>query len=334
MTPSWLTDAWNWIVNNPLFSGAGGTVLAALFGWLFSKKQHRQQTAITHNCGNVIQATENGRSYSVGDGSTIIVNEGVSQKELQKTLAIHNEEINNRCIEFENKLYIIIASIIHIQKKLSFPEILFSIKNAEKQYIRTSDEETRKLLLNAVKMRIESSENSIIAANMDLIVDNILFLTSTQMKIIFLLCAIKYFPIIANNFEEFKNNIEEIASEVLQCNKITIVDLNGIVAHGFMVDNLLAMMWNSEIRVGYYMVQCNKRVFEENLFDISDDEKITGVVKIHFEKLNCANDILTALNFKELSCTYAGIILTDLIFSAKFPHIRHASLEEVLDSLK
>ena len=41
---SWLEDIWSWIVNNPLFSGAGGTVLAVIIGGIFRKRQYLQQT--------------------------------------------------------------------------------------------------------------------------------------------------------------------------------------------------------------------------------------------------------------------------------------------------
>lgn len=64
MTPSWLTDAWNWIVNNPLFSGAGGTVLAVLLGWMFRKTQNSGQHAIAKKNSTVIQA---GRDVKIGD---------------------------------------------------------------------------------------------------------------------------------------------------------------------------------------------------------------------------------------------------------------------------
>ncbi len=345
---SYLQEIFTWVADNKewAFSGLGVAVVGGVCGWLFGKKQHGQQTATAKNCGSSMQAAENGRNYSVGDGSALTVNEGLSSKEVQeflialakaemeKYIGIGKAETEKRLTEFGIELCTAFSNMGCQRERLSCPSVQYSIHNAAIQYIRASDEETRKLLLSAVKKRLESGKRSIITANMDSIVSNILLLTNTQIKIIFSLCALKYFPIIARNFEEFTGNIEEIANEVLLCEKITTVDLNGIVAHGFMVDNLFAMMWNYEIQVGYYMVQCNKRIFEENLFDISDYEKIAEVVKRHFKKLNCANDILTTLNVKELSCTYAGIILTDLIFSVKFPHIRHASLEDILDGLK
>lgn len=254
--------------------------------------------------------------------------------EMEKYIGIAKAETEKRLTEFGIELCAAFSNMGCQRERFSCPSVQYSIHNAAIQYIRASDEETRKLLLNAVKMRLESSGNSIITANMDSVVSNILLLTDTQIKIIFSLCALKYFPIIASSIEIFTSNIEEIANEILLCDRITTIDLNGIVAHGFMVDDLLAMMWNSKIRVLHNMVQCNKRIFEENSFDVSDHEKIIEVVKGHFKKLDRANDILTSLNFKELSCTHAGIILTDLIFSLKFPHIRHASFEEVLDGLK
>ena len=256
------------------------------------------------------------------------------RSEIDKYDANNRANTERRLSEFGIDLYKSISCMPCLHQIISFPEVQYSINNAAIQYIRTSDEETRKLLLNAVKIRLESNKNSIISANMDSIISNILLLTNIQIKIIFSLCALKYFKIETNNFEEFKNNIEEIANEILLCDKITTVDLNGIVAHGFMVDDLLAMMWNSEIRLGHDMVQCNQKVFEENSFDISEHEKVSVLISSHFKKLYEASNIFTELNYKRLSCTYSGIILTDLIFSLKFPHIKHAHLEDILDSLK
>lgn len=334
MMSAWLTDAWNWIVNNPLFSGAGGLVIVSICGSLFGKKQHGQQTATAENCGSIMQATEGGKNYSANDGGTVIINECISQKEFREFLATYNEGIEKRHSEYMNELYNIVASTTHLQQKLSLPEIQFSIHNAAIQYIKDSDEETRKLLLKAVKMRLEASENSIITANMDLIVSNILLLTNTQIKIIFSLCALRYFQIKTINIDEFIDNIEEIANEILLCQRVTTVDLNGIIAHGFMVIDSLSLAWSSEIRPGHDMVQCNQKIFEENSFDISEHEKVSVLVSNHFKKLHEASKLFTELNYKRLSCTYSGIILTDLIFSLKFPHIKHAHLEDILDSLK
>ena len=64
MIPSWLTDVWNRIVNNPLFSGAGGTILAVLLGWIFRKTQNPGQQAIAKKNSTVIQA---GRDVKIGD---------------------------------------------------------------------------------------------------------------------------------------------------------------------------------------------------------------------------------------------------------------------------
>lgn len=336
MELSWLTAIWGWIKSNVL----------TIFTNIFRKGQSHNFSITTEENKYNAQSSEHGKNFCQGDNGVMTIHEGLSpeqtqsflqtlvKSEVEKSVGLARIETEKRLSEFGTNLYKIVSPMPNFQQKFSLPEAQYSLYNATIQYVRTSDVEARKLLLNAVKMRLESNENSIITANIDNIVSNILLLTNTQMKIIFSLCALKYFPIVASNFKEFKNNIEEISSEILSCDNITTVALNGIVAHGFMVDDFLAMMVNSEIRVSYYMVQCNKRVFEENLFDISDHEKITEVVKTHFKKLSDANNILTSLNFKELSCTYAGIILTDLIFSAKFPHIRHASLEEVLDSLK
>lgn len=312
MVPSWLMDAWCWVINSSFFSGTGGAILGVFIGGIFFRNK---------NTNTPLNELQDFLLSSV-------------RSEIDKYDANNRANTERRLSEFGIDLYKSISCMPCLHQIISFPEVQYSINNAAIQYIRTSDEETRKLLLNAVKIRLESNKNSIISANMDSIISNILLLTNIQIKIIFSLCALKYFKIETNNFEEFKNNIEEIANEILLCDKITTVDLNGIVAHGFMVDDLLAMMWNSEIRLGHDMVQCNQKVFEENSFDISEHEKVSVLISSHFKKLYEASNIFTELNYKRLSCTYSGIILTDLIFSLKFPHIKHAHLEDILDSLK
>lgn len=329
MIITWVADNKEWV-----FSGCGVAAITILGSWLFLRNKKTGKSAIVKKCDNAMQALDGGKNYSAGNGGTLIINNGISKKEFYEILSTYKEETEKRILEFRHELYELVIYTNFFQQKLSSPEIRFSIHNAEIQYVKTADEEIRKLLLNAVKMRLESRENSIITANMDSIISNILLLTNIQIKIIFSLCALKYFKIETNNFEEFKNNIEEIANEILLCDKITTVDLNGIVAHGFMVDDLLAMMWNSEIRLGHDMVQCNQKVFEENSFDISEHEKVSVLISSHFKNLYEASNIFTELNYKRLSCTYSGIILTDLIFSLKFPHIKHAHLEDILDSLK
>lgn len=312
MVPSWLMDAWCWVINSSFFSGTGGAILGVFIGGIFFRNK---------NTNIPLNELQDFLLSSV-------------RSEIDKYDANNRVNTERRLSEFGMNLYKSISCMPCLHQIISFPEVQYSINNAAIQYIRTSDEETRKLLLNAVKIRLESNKNSIISANMDSIISNILLLTNIQIKIIFSLCALKYFKIETNNFEEFKNNIEEIANEILLCDKITTVDLNGIVAHGFMVDDLLAMAWSSEIRLGHDMVQCNQKVFEENSFDISEHEKISTLVNSHFKKLYEASKIFTELNYRRLSCTYSGIILTDLIFSLKFPHIKHAHLEDILDSLK
>lgn len=312
MVPSWLMDAWCWVINSSFFSGTGGAILGVFIGGIFFRNK---------NTNIPLNELQDFLLSSV-------------RSEIDKYDANNRVNTERRLSEFGMNLYKSISCMPCLHQIISFPEVQYSINNAAIQYIRTSDEETRKLLLNAVKIRLESNKNSIISANMDSIISNILLLTNIQIKIIFSLCALKYFKIETNNFEEFKNNIEEIANEILLCDKITTVDLNGIVAHGFMVDDLFAMMWNSEIRLGHDMVQCNQKVFEENSFDISEHEKVSVLISSHFKKLYEASNIFTELNYKRLSCTYSGIILTDLIFSLKFPHIKHAHLEDILDSLK
>lgn len=312
MVPSWLMDAWCWVINSSFFSGTGGAILGVFIGGIFFRNK---------NTNIPLNELQDFLLSSV-------------RSEIDKYDANNRVNTERRLSEFGMNLYKSISCMPCLHQIISFPEVQYSINNAAIQYIRTSDEETRKLLLNAVKIRLESNKNSIISANMDSIISNILLLTNIQIKIIFSLCALKYFKIETNNFEEFKNNIEEIANEILLCDKITTVDLNGIVAHGFMVDDLLAMAWSSEIRLGHDMVQCNQKVFEENSFDISEHEKVSVLVSNHFKKLYEASKLFTELNYKRLSCTYSGIILTDLIFSLKFPHIKHARLEDILDSLK
>lgn len=59
---SWLAEACDWLVNNPLFSGVGGTILVAAAGWLFGRKRDGQRAKASDG-GTVLQA---GRDISLG----------------------------------------------------------------------------------------------------------------------------------------------------------------------------------------------------------------------------------------------------------------------------
>lgn len=64
MASSWLTAAWEWIVENPLFSGVGGTALVSIIGRLFGRKQKTGQYAVAKKGSTVIQA---GRDANIGN---------------------------------------------------------------------------------------------------------------------------------------------------------------------------------------------------------------------------------------------------------------------------
>lgn len=143
MIPAWLTDAWNWIVNNPLFSGVGGTALVAFLGWLLRRNKNAGKSASANNNSSATQA---GRDVNSGDRNDFrnqcqyIRNDGNSQM-LQAVgdISITNnngmsnsdvttlvrEEINNAIIKQPSRL----EAYTYIKFSTQYPIKIFYCKN-------------------------------------------------------------------------------------------------------------------------------------------------------------------------------------------------------------
>ena len=343
---SWLEDIWNWIVNNPLFSGAGGAVLAVIIGGIFRKKQKSANSIeSTNNSGQITQSANSAAVYSIFGNNSPTVYTGVSIKEVQEfsTSLIQSEcekytaraliEIEKRINEFNRFFLDVLQEVNFNFQTLSDPGKQYSIRNALAQYIRSDNKYTHEILIGLVKKRLNSDNQSILQIGSDDALANISSLTAKQMDLIFSLCALRYFQIMTNDFKYFTACIEEISNVISVYDKLSIIDFNNIISKGFMLDEPLAVAWYSEENLGENIYYCNKEIFDRANVDMSTLEKIKENMQKIFPITHRANERLGEIALGKMGATPAALVLTDIVFFLRFPHIKRASLHSVLNNL-